>query len=73
MYYIPLNRILEESFSLVGGRERFGSVEHQGDSGCFMKAFHLGEKAKEKMDFSLSSLECYVLNYQTEVKYLRQI
>ena len=67
MYYIPLNRMLEESFSLVGGRERFVSVEHRGDSSCFMKALHLEEKAKEKIDFSISSLECYVLNYQTEI------
>lgn len=51
MYYIPLNRILEESFSLVGGRETLVSVEHRGDSGCLMKALHLGEKAKEKIDY----------------------
>lgn len=46
-----LKRILEESLSLVGGRERFVSKDRGEDSGCLMKALYLRVKGKEKMGF----------------------
>lgn len=46
MHYISVNRILEEFFSLFGGRGRYVAKDHQGDTDRFMKAlYHIcGEK-----------------------------
>lgn len=46
-----LKRILEESLSLVGGRERFVSQDSQGVTDSFMKSLHLREKVKGTMGF----------------------